>query len=143
MSGSKSNYLEMKILDHMLGTTPFAMPGGLVLALFTSDPTEGDAAGAAGGVEVAGPVGTTGYERKAITFKPAADAGAGVMTAKNVAALTFGPAAVGVNWGSMSHFGIFDSVGILLFSGSFAAAKPVNGGDTFSVPIDGITVTED
>lgn len=102
---SASNYAELKILDHVLGTATFAKPAAVYVGLYTADPGE-----AGPGTEVAAGL---GYARQAVAFSAAA-AGQAV----NAALVTFPPAAGGA-WGTITHFGIFDAVsgGNLLLSG--------------------------
>jgi hypothetical protein len=38
--GAASNYLELKLLDHALGTTTYTKPTKVYLDLFTADPGE-------------------------------------------------------------------------------------------------------
>lgn len=93
---SYADYLENKILDHVVGKTSFTMPTAYV-GLSTADPGE-DAAG------LAEPVGN-GYAR-VTTAGADWDAAASGATA-NAAAITF-PTASG-SWGTITHFAIFDA----------------------------------
>ena len=118
-----SDYLENKLIDHLFRTATFAKPTGLYLALFTAAPSD-----AAGGTEVSG----GSYAR--VNLAPSDtnwkatqggtsgnSSGTGGATA-NAAAITF-PAPT-ANWGSVTHFGIFDaaSAGHLLLWGALTAA---------------------
>ena len=42
MSDAKSNYLELKVLDHFLGTSSTSAPSAVYLSLHTSSPGEDD-----------------------------------------------------------------------------------------------------
>ena len=76
---AKSNYLEAKILDHILRNTSFSQPSALVLALFVTGGASDAAVEAAAeannstwlGYEIAT---STGYARAAITFGAASTA---------------------------------------------------------------------
>jgi len=46
---SKSDYLEGKVLDHLLGRTTYTAPATVYVALYTSAPTD-----SGGGTEVSG-----------------------------------------------------------------------------------------
>lgn len=126
-----SDYLENKIIDWLLRAQSFTPPTDLYVALFTGAPADGG-----GGTEVSG----GSYARVQITSALAAWAGtqaAGSTTASsgtggqtsNNGAVTF--PAPSANWGSVTHFGIFDaaSAGNLLFHGALSVAKTVNNGD--------------
>lgn len=115
-----SDYLENKILDHMLRNQAFTPPTTVYLALFTSDPGDD-----ASGTEVSG----GSYAREAITFGSAASGG----QISNTADITFTTATA--SWGTVTHVGIFDAatVGNLLWHGALSASKTVGDGDTFKV----------
>ena len=115
MAGSLSDYAENKALDHILGTTSWTMPAP-VLGLFTTDPGE-----ATGGTEVTG----GSYARTAITFN-AASGGA----ATNIL-VTFPTATA--DWGTASHWVIFDAGGNRIFRGSWDTAKSIPNGATCKI----------
>lgn len=124
----KSDYLEDKILDHVLGNAALTQPTPYV-GLYTAAPTD-----AGGGTEVSG----GSYARQAASFG-AASGGA----IANDAAVTFPTATAG--WGTITHFGIFDAVsgGNLLYWGALDASKTVASGDVFQFAIGAIDITED
>ena len=62
MAGNLSDYLEVKLLDHFLGTTTYTKPTTVYLALYTAAPTDSSA-----GTEVSG----GSYARKVATFNGA------------------------------------------------------------------------
>lgn len=128
MSEAKSNYLEDKILDHVLGTTAYSQPTPR-LALFTSDPTD-----AGTGTELSG----NGYARSAISFNAASSGSATGPTT----AIEF--TASGGNFGTVSHFGLYDAAtgGNLLYYGALTTSKTVNDGDSIRFTADSITITE-
>lgn len=127
-----SDYLENKILDHILGGVDFARPANIHFALYTVGPTD-----SGGGTEVSG----NGYSRLAMannsTNFPAASGG----SKSNGAAIVF-PTATG-NWGTITHVGIFDAAsgGNLLWHGALSAAKLVESGDTPSYPVSSVVFT--
>lgn len=133
MAGSKSDYLENKLLDHALGGGDFTRPATIYVALFTSAPTD-----AGGGVEVSG----GSYARVAVTNNatnwPAASGG----SKSNGTAITF-PAAT-ASWGTVVAVGILDaaSAGNLLYWADLATSKSYGAGDTARFPVGAIVLTE-
>ena len=125
---SKSDYLENKILDHVLRGVAYAVPVAVYAALFTVAPTD-----AGGGTEVAG----GGYARKAVTFGAAAGG-----SIANSALVDFGTASA--NWGTVVAVGFFDalSAGNLLYWGTLTTAKAINSGDQANFPVGSLSVAE-
>lgn len=141
-----SNYLENKLVDHILRGQTFSAPATVYVGLLTAAPND-----AGGGTEVTGGA----YARVAVTCSLANWAGtqaAGSTTASsgtngtssNNNAITFpAPSAA---WGSITHFAIYDaaSAGNMLFYGALGTPKTVNNGDpapsfaaaTLSIQID-------
>lgn len=126
-----SDYLENKLIDFLFRAQSYSPPATLYFALFTAAPSD-----SGGGTEVSG----GSYARVGVTAALAAFAGtqaAGSTTASsgtggvtsNNATINF-PAPT-ANWGSVTHFGIFDAPtgGNLLFHGALTQAKTVNNGD--------------
>jgi hypothetical protein len=128
--GSKTNYLENKILDHVLKNTSYTPPATVYLALCTSDPTETGAAG----TEVSG----GSYARQAAAFGSASGG-----TSSNSGTITF-PTATG-NWGTITHFAIFDasSAGNCLYYGALTTSKTINTGDVAKWNAGDLVVNED
>lgn len=134
MSG-KSDFLELEVLDHILGNAAYAAPATVHIALYTVTPTD-----AGGGTEVSG----GSYARAAVTNNvtnwPAAAAG----LKSNGTAITF-PAPT-ANWGVIVAFGIFDAAaaGNLLYWGPITPNKTVNNLDPApSFAVGALDVTED
>mgnify|MGYP003148183497 FL=1 len=125
---AKSNYLENKVIDHFLGTSSTTAPSNVFMALFTSNPTDANS-----GTEVSG----NGYSRQTITFNAASSG-----SATNSSAETF--TASGGNFGTITHFGIFDasSSGNLLYHGALTDDKVIEDGDSLVVASGAITITE-
>ena len=137
MSGSKSDYLEAKLLDHVLGNTAYTAPSTVYIALFTADPTD-----SGGGTEVS----TGSYARAVVTNNttnwPNAS-GTSPSSKSNGTSFTF-PTASGA-WGTVTSYAIFDAatVGNMLYWGTLTISKTVASGDTASFANGTLTVTED
>ena len=123
-----SNYAELELLDHLLGTGAYTMPSQVYMALYTAAPND-----AGGGTEVSG----SGYSRQAIDFAAASGG-----QAANSAAVTF--TATG-NWGTVTHFGLFDAAtsGNLLVHGALTASREILNGDEQVFAIGDVTVGAD
>jgi hypothetical protein len=130
--GAMTNYLENKLIDHVLRNTTYTPPTTLYFALFTSDPTETGAAG----TEVSG----GSYARVAVTANLTNMAGTQAAasttassgtsgTTSNNGAITY-PAPTG-NWGTVTHIGIMDasSGGNMLIYGALTTPKVITNGD--------------
>jgi hypothetical protein len=136
---SKSDALENLYIDHEFRTATFTKPTANWIALFTAAPSD-----AGGGTEVS----TSGTNYGRVNLPPldanwaAPSAGNGITS--NLVAVTF-PLPTGSNWGTVTHFGIFDSQtgGVMRRWAPLAATKIVNAGDLAPVfPIGALTVTE-
>lgn len=126
-----SDYLENKVLDHVLTATAYTQPGTRYLALFTANT----------GLESNSPsaeVSTSGsaYIRKAVTFAAASSG----QSATN-ATVTFDTATA--NWGTITHVAVMDaeSSGNVLFWGAVTTSKTIETGDTFQVTSGNLTVS--
>ena len=125
---AKSNYLEGKLIEHVLRNTAYTSPSTVHLSLHTANPAED-----ASGTEVSG----SGYGRQPIAFGAHSD---GACSNSAVEEFT----ASGGSFGTVTHFGIFDasSSGNLLYYGALTASKVVADGDTLKFAIGSITITE-
>ena len=125
---AKSNYLEGKLIEHVLRNTAYTSPTTVHLSLHTANPAED-----ASGTEVSG----SGYGRQAIAFGAHSN---GACSNSAVEEFT----ASGGAFGTVTHFGIFDasSSGNLLYYGALTASKVVADGDTLKFAIGSITITE-
>lgn len=123
--GSLSNYLENKLLDHVLNNTAYTPAATLYLALCTADPTD---AGTGASMNECANSGT--YARKAITVGNAAS-----RRVTQDAVVTYDQATG--SWGTVSHWAIVDSgthgAGNMLAYGAFTTPKAVVSGNTPSV----------
>jgi hypothetical protein len=140
MAGSKSDYLESALLNHVLGATAYTAPATVYVAAFTVVPTD-----AGGGTEVVTTGGTL-YARVAVTNNttnwPAAT-GTSPATKTNGTAINF-PVA-GASWGTVVAAGIFDAAsgGNLLYWGDLTASKAIAANDQLTFAASSITITED
>jgi hypothetical protein len=128
---SLTDVFENQLIDFIFRGQALSLPASLHIGLFTAAPSD-----AGGGTEVTG----GSYARAAVTRSLAnfagtqsagsttASTGSGGVTSNN-GAITF--AAPTANWGSITHFGIFDAAsgGNLLIWGALTQAKTVNNGD--------------
>lgn len=126
-----SDYLENKIIDWLFRAQAYSPVATLYVGLLTAAPSD-----TGGGTEVTG----GSYARVAVTSSLAnwagtQSAGSTVAssgtsgTTSNNNAITF-PAPT-ANWGTITHFGIFDAstTGNLLFWAALTVSKTVNNGD--------------
>ena len=125
---AKSNYLEGKLIEHVLRNTAYTSPSTVHLSLHTANPAED-----ASGTEVSG----SGYGRQPIAFGAHSD---GACSNSAVEEFT----ASGGSFGTVTHFGIFDasSSGNLLYYGALTASKVVADGDSLKFAAGSITITE-
>jgi hypothetical protein len=134
-----SNYLEEKILNHVLTATAYTQPSRYI-ALFNN--TSGNAATNLEAGTLTDEVGTSGtaYARKTVTFAAAS----GGSSATN-ATVTFDPATA--SWGSITHVAVMDGgtagSGNVLFWGAVTTAKTIDSGDTFQISSGNLTVSLD
>lgn len=129
-----SNYLELEVLDHVLGGGDYTRPATVYVGLHTADPGETGATG-----EVSG----NNYSRVSVTNNstnwPAASSG----SKANGATITF--ATPSGSWGTVTHFSIWDAStsGNCLFKGALTASQVIGSGNAVSFGIGAITITAD
>ena len=134
MAGSASDYLENKILDHILGNTAYTAPATIYFALYTVAPSD-----SGGGTEVTG----GSYARKAVTNNttnfPNASGGS-----KSVPGAAFDFVTATANWGTVVAFSMMDAstAGNFLYWADLATNKAVNDGDIARFEASSITVTQ-
>ncbi|MBA7546844.1 hypothetical protein ES705_39243 [subsurface metagenome] len=111
MAGSLSDALEIKLLDHVLKTTPFVVPTNIYVALSTADPLDT-------GAGIAEPVGAS-YARVVMNSWDAAASRA----TENTNKITFAQAEQ--DFGTITHWAIFDAItgGNFLAHGEFTVSK--------------------
>jgi hypothetical protein len=126
--GSLSDAAEILYLDHILKTTPMAQTS-IYVGLSTADPLD-DASG------LAEPAGGA-YARVLHNSWDTASSRA----TENTGTISF-PEATG-SWGTITHFGIFDSLsgGTMLAHGSLSASKTIGSGDNASFQDGAIDVS--
>jgi len=131
MAGSKSDYLENKVLDHVFGKSSYTAPT-IYVALFTAAPTD-----AGGGTEVSG-----GSYARVETEAADWNTASGGATS-NANEITFPEATE--DWGEVVAFALFDAAsgGNMLYWGDLSANKTVNSGDTAKFAAGDLDVTED
>jgi hypothetical protein len=133
-----SNYLENKVLDHVLTATSYTAPSTRYLALFTNTSTNAAANLEAG--TLTDEVGTSGtaYARKTVSFASAS----GGASATN-ATVTFDAATA--SWGTITHVAVMDGgtagSGNVLFWGAVTTSKAIDSGDTFQVTSGNLTIS--
>ena len=121
--GSKSNYLELRLLDHVLGAGTATTPATVYMALYSAVPSD-----TGGGTELTSGS-APGYARLAITndpttFPAATTNGTSGKGEKTVAvAQSFAANSGGSNWPTVLGWGLFDAStgGNLLLWGEIAA----------------------
>jgi hypothetical protein len=120
MGNSMSDWLELQVLNGILGATSWAPTASSWLALFTTPPTDSTT-----GVELNG----GGYTRVAIQNNTTNWPNATTGTKQNGTAFEFPTATTA--WGNVSAFALFDAAaaGDCLFFGTAAAVKAVASGD--------------
>ena len=121
---SISNYAELKLLDHVTGTTSFTAPSGCYLQLHTGDPGEDGTANAA-----------TETTRQTVSFSAASSgsiASSAAVTWTNVSTTE-----------TYSHWSMHDAStsGNCLWYGALSSSASVTAGDTFQ--ITSLTLTLD
>ena len=123
-----SDYLEVKILDHITGRTAYTKPSAVYLGLSTGDFTDTGT----GSSELSG----NGYQRVAVAFDAAASG-----ATQNTSAIDF-PAATG-NQGTISHWALFDAAtsGNVLLTGSFSASKTIETNDVLRIAAGDLDLT--
>lgn len=109
-----SDFLDKKVLEHVLGIQTYTPASDLYLGLYNSDPESG-------GSEISQP----SYYRRLISFNISTD-----NLATNQSDVDF---TIAESWGLINYVGVFDALtgGNLLLSAQTAA--PLNGNDTTQV----------
>lgn len=127
MAGNLSNYLENKVLDHILGTASYTKPTTVYVALYTASPSD-----TGGGTEVTG----GSYARQTAPFDTAV-AGA----TQNTSNIDF----VSMPACTVVAIGIFDDLtsGNLLVWGTLATSKSLDLGDTLRIAIGDLDISLD
>lgn len=124
-----SNYLENKLLDHVLRNTSYNSPTTVYVGLYTSDPGDDNS-----GTEVSG----GSYARQVLNVTTATG---GIVTSS--ADVTF-PQATG-SWGTVSHIGLLDSLtsGNLLMHTPLTTSRLIESGDILKISTGNLTAQLD
>jgi hypothetical protein len=124
-----SNYLENKLLDHVLRNVSYTSPTTVYMGLYTSNPGEGNT-----GTEVSG----GSYARQVVSVTTASG---GIVTSS--ADVTFPQATA--NWGTISHIGLLDALtsGNLLMYTPLTTSKVIETDDILKVNSGSLTVSLD
>jgi hypothetical protein len=124
-----SNYLENKLLDHVLRNTSYTSPTTVYVGLYTSNPGEGNT-----GTEISG----GSYARQVLSVTTASG---GIVTSS--ADVTF-PQATG-SWGIISHIGLLDALtsGNLLMYTALTTSKTIESGDVLKIASGSLTASVD
>ena len=124
-----SNYLEAKLLNHVLRNTSYTSPTTTYVGLFTAAPSD-----TASGTEVSG----GSYARQVLSVSTATE---GIVTSSGD--LTFPQATA--NWGTVSHIGILDAItsGNLLMYTALNTAKTIETDDILKISSGNLTIVLD
>jgi len=129
MSGNASHYLAQQVLDWMLDNGTSTPPSAIELGLSLTPILRSGA-----GLTEPG----TGYLRQDfVATTPVFDLSLGT-SAFNANFIAFGPALS--NWNNISHVGLFDSAGPLLFHGALTSPRTVEIGEGVSWAVSGLEV---
>ncbi|MGE0290337.1 MAG: hypothetical protein AB7I42_24865 [Bradyrhizobium sp.] len=130
MTLAMTRALQQGLGNHVLGIASYAMPTGLSLSLHTQSPTEDGLAT----WEVSG----GGYARADITgLMSPANVSTGISRLDNV--VNIGPATTG--WGTITHAGIHNQIGTMLFYGALAPSQTTTIGQQFQLTPGQLTVS--
>lgn len=123
-----TDYLELKLLDHITGVASYTAPSAVYLGLAVGDFTDTGT----GQAELSG----GGYARTQVTFGSAAS---GQIT--NSAAIEFPEATTSL--GTVSHWGLFDAAtgGHMLLNGAFDSPKLIEAQDILRISAGSLTLT--
>ena len=129
-----SNFLENKVLDHVLTATTYTAPLTRYLALYKN--ISGNAATNLESGILTDEITGGSYQRKAVTFSAAVNG-----TSSTDVTVTFDTATA--NWGTVTHVAVIDSLsgGQVLFWGAVTTPKVIETGDTFQVTAGNLTVS--
>ena len=124
-----SNYLENKLLDHVLRNESFTSPTTVYVDLYTSNPGDDNS-----GTEVSG----GSYARQILNVTTATG---GIVTSS--ADVTFPQATA--QWGTISHIGLLDALssGNLLMHTPLTTSRLVDTGDVIKISTGDLTASLD
>jgi hypothetical protein len=125
-SNAATNHAEDLVVNWLLTTGTATRPTSWTVGLFTAvaDAEAGTVTEVSGG----------SYARTAVSFS-AASSGA----TANSADVQFPTASA--SWGTITHAGVYDNAGNLLFVGELTNSKSVGSGDTFQISTGSLTIS--
>lgn len=131
-----SDYLENKLLDHLVKATAYTPAATLYVGLFTSDPGESGVTG-----ELT--IGTGAYARASVTnnnvnFPQCPATGTPIKT--NGTVIQFPTASA--NWGTVTHWAIYDAASTgtnMLAHGALAVQRNIVAGDSPKIAVGAFT----
>jgi hypothetical protein len=133
-----SNFLENKVLDHVLGegARTFTSPATIYLALFKETGTGTLANLEAGTLTDEISTSGTAYGRQGVNFSAAAS---GTAATNGTVSWTTATA----DWGTVTAVAVMDAstAGNVLFYGNLTASKAISSGDTFQISSTNLTVS--
>ena len=133
-----SNFLEAKILDHVLGegARTFTSPATIYLALFKETGTGTLANLEAGTLTDEISTSGTAYARQGVNFSAASS---GTAATNGTVSWTTATA----DWGTVTAVAVMDAstAGNVLFYGNLTASKTISSGDTFQISSTNLTVS--
>lgn len=133
-----SNYLENKVLDHVLGegARTFTSPATIYLALFKETGTGTLANLEAGTLTDEISTSGTAYARQGVNFSAASSG-----TAATNGTVTWTTATA--DWGTVTAVAVMDAAtaGNVLFYGNLTTSKAISTGDTFQISSTNLTVS--
>ena len=124
-----TNYLEDKLLDHVLRNVSYTSPTTSYVGLFTAAPTD-----TLSGTEVSG----GSYARQVLSVTTASER---IVTSSGD--VNFPQATA--SWGTVSHVGVFDALssGNLLMYTPLTTSKTIESGDILKISSGNLSVTLD
>jgi len=124
-----TDYLEGKLIDHVLRATGYTSPTTIYMSLHSSTTTD-----AGGGTELSG----LGYARQSVAFSAS---GATDGATSNSAEIRY--TASGGTWSTVTHFALYDALtsGNMLIHGALTASKTPNDGDSIVFAIGDLDIT--
>ena len=136
MAGSKANYLELEILDHIFGKGSYTPPT-IYVALYTVAPTDSTS-----GTECTG----GSYARKSTAagdWNTASTGGDDKGIIDNANDITFVEATA--SWGTVVAFALMDAAsgGNMLYWGDLTESKAIGSGDTAKFAAGDLDIKED
>lgn len=133
---SFTSYLQKKILDHLIGVTPYTAPAALYLSLHTADPT--DAGSLVDEISTSG----TGYVRQSLATKMGAtDLTTGISL--NTSTISF--PTITADYGTVTYIGIADAIsgGNLLVWGGISEPQNKITGESYQFTASQISLALD